>query len=232
MPQTIGKDPFTIQVTVEGAKSGTNYLRIDLFKEETNQYFGETFNNSTWYGGSDGKQYFPITIGEEKLATASTQGRVGEPKVTEYLGPGIYKLRVRRYTSSGNDTNDDQTPATIEITIPASSPTPSPQPKATPNPTPVVNSSPQVSARPSPVIARTSPRPSPRKTTPGPSSVSDVLGEIVTNTIPSPSLFPSPSSKPNSIAVPAGIGIMLAGIALSGFAGFMAYRQMHLGDGP
>lgn len=226
-PTSIGKDPFTLQVTIDGANPGTNYLRIDLYREETTNYFGETYNGSSWYKGGEGTLYFPITIGEEKVATASVQGKVGEPTSGEYPGPGQYKLKVRRYTNSGNSASGDtQTPVIVEITLPAVSPSPAPQPRATPNPTPVVTSSPQVAVRPTPGVVRPSPRISPRKSTARPSENTQVLGETVSDTHPQPTVFPSVSPEPGSIAKPAGIIMMIAGIALSGTGGFLAYKQL------
>src|SRR3989304_5438603 len=59
---TINDQPFTVTASVSGANAGTNYIRTDLYKEGTQNYFGQTYNGSDWYGGSDGKQYFPISI--------------------------------------------------------------------------------------------------------------------------------------------------------------------------
>lgn len=226
IPTSIGKDPFTIQVTVDGANSGTNYLRIDLYKEGSTNYFGETYNGSSWYKGSEGLQYLPITIGDSKIATASVQGKVGEPTVSEYSGPGQYKLRVRRYTSSGNAVSgDNQTPTTFEITVPLNSPSPTPESNPTPNPTPDIIPSPRATLRPTPVV-RTSTRPSPRRANASPSVEPEILGENSQNLDPSPSLFPSISPKPGSVAAPVGIMLMFGGIGLSGIGGYLAYKQI------
>lgn len=135
-PSSISADPFSVDVYITGPNPGTNYLRIDLFKEGTTNYFGETFSGTDWYGGSEGKQYFPITIGEEKTASASVQGRVGNPSLTEYPGPGNFKLRIRRYTSSGSAASGDQQ-TSVDIQITVSIPTPTPVPTSEPTPTPV-----------------------------------------------------------------------------------------------
>lgn len=127
IPSTITDESFTINVSVSGASAGTNYLRIDLYKENTTNYFGETYNNTSWYGGSTGTQYFPITIVSGQTWSGTVQGKVGTPTSTEYLGSGAYKLKIRRYTSSGSPTsNDQQTPQDITINISSSSPSPSP----------------------------------------------------------------------------------------------------------
>ena len=61
-PSSISADPFSISVSILGASSGTNYIRVDLYKDGTQNYFGDTYNGSDWYNGSEGKQYYPITI--------------------------------------------------------------------------------------------------------------------------------------------------------------------------
>lgn len=131
IPSTITDESFTFNVSVSGASGGTNYLRVDLYKETTGtpNYFGETYNSTSWYGGSTGTQYFPILIVSGQTWNGSIQGRLGNPSTTEYPGLGSYKLRARRYTSSGNAASDTQTPADIIINYTA--PTPSPSPSTT-----------------------------------------------------------------------------------------------------
>ncbi len=130
VPSSVSSDPFSLDVSVLGASSGQNYLRVDLYKDGTNNYFGETYSGSNWYKGSDGTLYFPISITDSKTtASASIQARLGTPTSTEFPGSGTYKLKIRRYTSSGNPaSSDEQTP--IDVTInyqPPASPTPAPK---------------------------------------------------------------------------------------------------------
>lgn len=143
VPSTITNESFTFNVSISGASSGTNYLRVDLYKETTGtpNYFGETYNGTSWYGGSTGTQYFPISIVSGQTWNGSIQGRLGNPSTTEYPGLGSYKLRARRYTSSGNTASDTQTPADITINYTASIPTPSPSPSVTPSSSPSSSSS-------------------------------------------------------------------------------------------
>lgn len=222
VPSIISANPFTIEVTVEGPNPGTNYLRIDLYTEGSTNYFGETYNSSNWYKGSDYKQYVPITIGEDKIATTSVQARVGEPTASEYQGSGLYKLKVRRYTSSGNvNTSDEQTPATVNITVPLSSPPASPQvdPTLLPTPKPTNFPTPKASTT---ISKKTSPTPS-KKPSPQPSSV--VLGEAAAS--PSPGNSPSPevSGKKGS-GFPVGLLFIAGGLMFSGAAGFLFYKKM------
>lgn len=97
IPSIISLEPFTLIATISGARAGTNYLRIDLFKEGTNSYFGETFNGRYWYSGSNYQEYLPATI-SGALWTGEITGRVNRNDIAA----GFYKIRLRRYTSSGS----------------------------------------------------------------------------------------------------------------------------------
>lgn len=125
-PSSISNEPFTIEVSISGAGAGTNYLRADLYKEGSTNYFGETYNGISWYGGSDYIQYFPITIQSGASASANFQARVGEPTTSEYDGPGNYKLRIRRYTSSGGYSSSEANNGSVSLNINVSTPTPTP----------------------------------------------------------------------------------------------------------
>src|SRR3990167_369901 len=128
-PQTITQDPFSITVSVEGAQTATNYLRVDLYKDGTKSYFVETYNGTDWYDGSDGKQYHPISIQSGQIWSGEVQARIGEPSSSKYTGPGTYKMRIRRYTASGGQgvENANDSSVSLTIDIPAPDPTPTPQ---------------------------------------------------------------------------------------------------------
>lgn len=234
IPSTISSDSFNLNITVDGASPGTNYLRIDLYKEGTNNYFGETQIGGNWYRGSEGNQYIPITIGSDKIATAAVTGRVGQPSLSDYPSPGDYYLRIRRYTESGNPAgSDEQTPIKVNITAPAASPTPSPEPtpKSTPSPSPSPTTSPSL---------RPSPRPRPRllntpRTTLSTESVStpspEVLGDAkIEKSILSPANTPLEATSSGSIAIPAGALLVVGGGILSGAAGFLAFKKTQVKD--
>ena len=126
IPAVISADLFIFDVVISGASAGTNYLRIDLFKPTTTNYFGETFNGLSWFNGSDYLQYFPITIQPMTDWIGQIQGRLGNPTVIQYDGPGTYKLKVRRYTPSGsyNTTEANNSALDIIINVPILTPTP------------------------------------------------------------------------------------------------------------
>ncbi|MBI4226575.1 lamin tail domain-containing protein [Candidatus Roizmanbacteria bacterium] len=149
-PQSISAEPFTIKVTVSGASTGINYLRIDLYKPSTTNYFGETFNGLSWYSGSDHSQYYSIAIQSGIDWSSEIQGKVGNPNSTQYDGPGTYKLRVRRYTSSGNYNTTEANNSAVDVNINLSliSPTPLATPTTsilTPTDTPIPIPSPIIS---------------------------------------------------------------------------------------
>lgn len=131
-PTQIWADPFTINVSIsKEAKTGTNYLRVDLFKEGTANYFGETYNGNIWYSGSEGKQYFPVSVTLNATTSATFQAKVGNPKTSEFPGSGQYKLRIRRYTDSGSLASGDiQTPVDVNINLLTPTPTPTPPPSS------------------------------------------------------------------------------------------------------
>lgn len=175
-PGTVNStNSFQVTASVSGAINATNYLRVDLYKDGTSNYFGETYNGSDWYSGSDGKTYFPIQI-QNASASANLSFQIGNPSATDYPGPGTYKLRIRRYTSSGSPaSNDLQIPVDIQINYIFPAPTPSPAPSSTTAPTPT----PTPTKTPTPIPTKT-PIPSPKKT-------------------PSPAPTPIPTNTPNGV---------------------------------
>lgn len=157
-PSSIGSDAFNITVSVSGASAGTNYIRADLYKDGSQNYFGETHNGNDWYSGSDGKQYFPITIQAGTVWNGQVQVRAGFPNISDYDGQGSYKLRVRRYTSSGGQGGEEPNLSAVSVTIniptitptPTSSPTPTNQPTPTKTPTPTDSPTPTKTPSPTP----------------------------------------------------------------------------------
>jgi hypothetical protein len=184
-PGTITDDSFTFTASISGASSGTNYLRVDVFRDQSSpNYFGETFNNIDWYSGSIYTQYLPITI-QSGSWSGIVQGRIGNPTSTQYDGTGIYKIRLRRYTGGGGYTASEANASAVvvSIVVPTATPTPmdptlTPTPKIlTPTkvPTQKINSSPTIK-----LSSTKTPMP---KLTPKPSKKVDksksVLGKMI-----------------------------------------------------
>lgn len=192
LPETVSAEPFMVGVTVDGANEGTNYLRVDLYQDGTKNYFGETFNGLDWYGGSDGKQYWPVVIGVDHKISTTVQARVGTPSEKYFVGDGLYKLRVRRYTASGSQSSGDQQ-NTADVRIVISTPVPS------------AETSPTASAVPSvvptllPTAARSlSPVPSPSLVAPR---------KVASGTVLYPAIFASPTDNPGQKKVTPSVGV-------------------------
>lgn len=232
-PTSISEDKFSVTVQTEGAASGTNYLRVDLYQDGTKNYFGETDNGESWYGGSDGKQYYAITIvsGTPNIATVSA--RIGEPSLSDYPGPGIYKLRIRRYTSSGGQGSEDPLPVSLSITKvwPSPSPSPTPTPTATPTPDPTSPPSPSPTPTPTPKPSL-KPSVSPNMATPPPGTVAGESTQVdlsIFGHSPPPSTVPS-GSPPGQLvlnqsraktAILVGSGLLI--LSLASYFGYKKY---------
>ncbi len=151
-PSTITDDLFTLTASISGATAGTNYLRVDIFKDGTTNYFGETFNSTDWYGGSTYSQYLPITIVGSATWSGTLQGRVGSPTSTQYDGTGTYKIRLRRYTSGGGYTASEANNSAVTVAVSLPTPTPTSSPTSTPTSTSILTqtTTPTVTKTPTP----------------------------------------------------------------------------------
>lgn len=224
-PSTVSDQAFEVGVFIEGPSDGINYLRIDMFKDGSNNYFGETYNGNDWFGGSDGKSYYPVEI-KNSTASATIKGRLGNPTLSEYSGPGTYKLKLRRYTASGNAAgSDSQTVVDIQIEylLQTPSPTPATNPVQTSIPTKVPTPTPLASKSPT---SKPTIRPS---ITPTPSEEPEVLGEE-TETTPPPFRSPEPpptveKSEDKDFPVLAGV-LIGTGLIFVFFSGFMIVRNI------
>ena len=143
VPQTVTDQPFNLDVSIAGASSATNYLRVDFFQPNDTNYFGFTYNGSVWYNGSDYNQYLPITI-TSSVYSGTVQAKI-DITSTRFIGNGTYNLKIRRYTQSGNYTAGESNIVVVNVNF--ASPTPSPPPTTdpsliptsspTPNPSPI-----------------------------------------------------------------------------------------------
>ncbi|MGB4966246.1 MAG: lamin tail domain-containing protein [Microgenomates group bacterium] len=146
-PSSISQDPFAITVSITGAKAGKNYLRVDLYKEGSTDYAGETYNGQEWYSGEDGTKYAPIDIAssETQLATISARLTSIPPN---WSTSNSFFIRIRRYTASGSYTSSEAEASAIPISI--IFPTPSPAGGTSPIPTPTTQSTPSPTGAPTP----------------------------------------------------------------------------------
>lgn len=234
-PQIITSlDPFEVSVTVQGASSGTNYLRIDLYKDGTHNYFGETFNGSDWYYGSEGKNYFPVII-QNASASATIKAQLGNPGNTEYQGPGNYKLKIRRYTSSGSySSTDNQQPVDVQISyvLPTATPTqtatstssptlsPTSQPTKTPTMTPLVTKKPTPSTTSTPTES-----PTDSDLEVGSDQIEAKVGSIYVSSSPVGQVLGSSNIQNGSVSRLA-IVLMVVGAGFIGYGLFSIYKSV------
>lgn len=185
---SITDEPFTFNVSITGAQTGTNYLRADLYQSGTYNYFGFTFNGTDYYNGSIYNQFLPIIINSEGSASATIQAKI-DSSSSSFKGSGPYKLKVRRYTSQNSYTWSNE--ASLDISydlptstpIPASTPTPTDTPDPTNTPTPIKTPTPTKTSTPAPTIKPTT-KPSPTSTSDNPNLPASILGTSSATVMP------------------------------------------------
>lgn len=131
IPSSITTDPFTVTASISGAASGTNYMRVDVYKDGTSNYFGETYNGNDWASGGSGKDYYPITVQTGVSWIGDIQARIGSVTSSEYDGQGTYSMRLRRYTNSGGSGSEDANLSAVPIVIAVPTQTPTIAPTET-----------------------------------------------------------------------------------------------------
>lgn len=228
-PTSISSEIFTVDAMVTGATNATNYLRVDLYKDGTTNYFGETYNGSDWYSGSEGKNYFPILI-QNSSASATLQVQIGNPNISDYSGQGLYKLKVRRYTSSGSQSqNDVQSPVDIQITYSTPSPSPTESPTNPPTTTPTNPPTASPTKSPSPVPTKSS---SPKPTATSTPTQFEQPEELVTTglsfgkeTTPEPTGTVLGSSKEKKKSPVLAIILITLGFGFLGYVGYLIYNM-------
>lgn len=130
VPSTINTDSeFSISVSMSGLSINTIYrLRLALAVTGTSNYFGSTFNGSTYYNGTPSPinyaNFLSVTTDSSGAWSGTLQGKV-ESSDPNFSGTsGTYDLKVGRYTASGTSatwSNISQT----NVVVPTPSPSPS-----------------------------------------------------------------------------------------------------------
>ena len=191
IPTSITDQPFTLTASVSGETAGTNFLKVDIYKDGTSNYFGETNNGSIWYSGGNGSSYYPITINDSNFGSGTFQAKIGIPNSNDYPGSGAYKVRIRRFTSSGQvATNDSQSP--VDVTITFTLPSPTPTLTLTPTPTPVLSNT------PTPTVNLTiTPVPTVDPAVPQTATTANTNQQVLGQTAADNSLFAIPSGTDN-----------------------------------
>lgn len=228
------------------------YLQAELrMLDESKNYFGYTYNNSGEF--IDYLSSFSSTDDiKSKLfnfvpVSASWSGKLkakNNPNDANYLGPGQYTFRFRRFSGNSKNPIDpstgDSNALTVNFTLSSPTPTPTPTPTSTnsPTPTPAPTSSPTPTKTPTPTPTPTkTPTPSPTlKPSVSPTSeevlpTGVVLGENTGNKLdivpPENNLVPNVAKKPDNIFQ--GILIVL-GIALIAACVILTIRVIKKGE--
>lgn len=142
-PSSINVDTdFSLTVSMDGLSNNSIYrLRITLAAPGTNDYFGSTFNGSSWYNGTPSPinyaNFLSITTDSSGHWSDDIQGKVESSDPNFRTRGGIHELKVGRYTETGSSATWSNI---VQVTIVA--PTPSPTPISTSTPvTSLANSS-------------------------------------------------------------------------------------------
>lgn len=153
--------------------------------DESKGYFGYTYNNS-----GDFVDYFSSPSSTDEIKSklfnfiplsGSWSGKLkvkNNNNDTNYVGPGQYSLRFRRFSgnslgATSGDSNNIIVSLSLPVPTPVSTPTPSLFPTPTPSPVPSPTAAPSKAPTPSPVSVKT-PTPKP---TPTPTRTPEVMGE-------------------------------------------------------
>jgi hypothetical protein len=166
----VSSDEVTVDVDISGVSS-VNYLQGMFTKSSENpSYFGFTQNNnSDWYkySGSYTKEEIQATFFSFTPQESTWSGQLkikNDSADPDYIGPGTYILRVKRYTGGSDTAAQTSNDLTVDLTYILPTPTPTPTPVPTEAPTAVPTSAPTPTpiktATPAPTVIRTStPRP-------------------------------------------------------------------------
>ncbi len=198
-PTITGNDEIEVDAEISGliisscSTSGC-YLQAELkVLDDSKDFFGYTYNNSGEY-----VDYFSSPSSTEEIKTklfnfipvsGAWFGKLkakNNPENSNYIGPGQYTIRFRRFTgNSTSPTSGDSNTLTITLNAPTPSPsptlTPTPQPTNTPtnSPTPTKSPTPTPTTKPT---ATLTPLPSPTKT-PTPTLTSTITPTVQANVL-------------------------------------------------
>lgn len=174
LPSSINQDEeISVQVSLTGAPVNTiYYLRAAFYVDATTQYFGYTWNNSTWNNTpSEYKKFLQINTGPSGEFNGTLKTKV-DLLSNYFKGTGEYQFKTGRYTEGGSGPTWSDSLATTIIG-------PTPTPTATPTPTPTPTSAPIPTTTSSPTKTPTSTPTT--KPTAAPSSTPTAKPSIILN---------------------------------------------------
>lgn len=135
-PTTISTDTqFSLSTTMSGLSSNTIYrMRLALTPIGTSNYFGSTWNGTSWYNGTPSPinyaNFLSVTTDGSGAWSGTIQGRV-ESSDPNFPGTsGTYDLKVGRYTATGTSPTWSNI---IQVSVASFSTSPSPIPSSNPS---------------------------------------------------------------------------------------------------
>lgn len=214
----------TVTLSLQGQGNKTYYLEGAFKQEDTTNYFGLTWNDSSWipYTSSNFTNLKSITTDQAGGWNGAVKVKLDESS-SLFSGSGTYILRMKRFTTGGSPSwasND----ITLTVSTPATS-TPNPTPSPTPTPTPSAKktTSQAATSAPNPTIPPT-PKSSPSSastkessTQPKPQAKPDskVASVAAAQASPTPTNIEIKSQKQSNLFLIVGLVLITAGIGLS-----------------
>lgn len=125
----------TVNLSLQGQNNKIYYLEGAFKKEGSSNYFGLTWNDSSWvkYSASNFTTLKSITTDQAGKWNGIVKVKIDKDS-SLFSGDGTYTLRMKRFTSGGSNFLADNSIALV-ISSPVSPPTPTPT-SPTPTPTP------------------------------------------------------------------------------------------------
>lgn len=134
---------FTVTATMSGlSKSSVYRMRLALAQPATSNYFGSTYNGTSWYNGTPSpisySSFLTITTDGNGAWGGDIQGKIDADDPNFTTGSGTYDLKIGRYTQTGSTATWSDSKSVIVVVPPTPTPTntPTPTPTATPTPKP------------------------------------------------------------------------------------------------
>lgn len=161
-------DPIVqnLEVSVAASLSATSnyYLQGVMRAQSSSKYFGETQNlKGEWldYVSSPEKEFITSNFYFTDVQNASWSGmiklrfKVDDPN---YQGPGLYDLKLRRFTGGSTSSAGDSNSLIINLSAPLptaspTSPSPTPQSSPIPSPTPLISPLSSAMSTPTPSLS-------------------------------------------------------------------------------
>lgn len=117
----------SVVLSLQGQNNKTYYLEGAFKKEGTTNYFGLTWNDSSWvkYTASNFSSLKSVTTDQTGNWSGSVKVKIDKDS-SLFSGNGTYTLKMKRFTTAGSETWSDNDITLIVSSPPSPSPTPTP----------------------------------------------------------------------------------------------------------